>query len=126
MFWQESKTYLHTMLAFTALSLSLLMLTGCSSGKGGMHCEGKTETLTGQSLGVTDGEIIDRFTSFKVMMDKLELESGSLWSADPQKYVPSAVTKEGWMAQRLSDTRFSVINARQDKVITFSCPARAI
>lgn len=120
-------------LKFTALLPALiltvaapLMLTACSSGNSGMTCEGRVETLNGQVLGNTEGKIVDRFTSFHVTMDKLRLESGELYSSDPQQYIPSAVTKEGWLAQRLSDTRFSVINAPQDRMITFSCPARAI
>ncbi|WP_312042613.1 hypothetical protein [Erwinia sp.] len=103
-----------------------LLLSACSSGNSGMVCEGKVNTLSGQSLGNTEGKIIDRFTSFHVSMDKLKLESGELYSSDPQQYIPSAVTKEGWLAQRLSDTRFSVINSQQDRMITFSCPARAL
>jgi len=109
-----------------ALPLAALLLTACSSGNGGMVCEGKVETLSGQALGNTEGEIIDRFTSFHVAMKKLKLESGTLYSSDPQQYIPSAITSEGWLAQRLSDTRFSVINAQQDRMITFSCPARTI
>lgn len=114
---------------FPAIVLTVaapLLLTACSSGNSGMICQGKVETLNGQALGNTQGKIIDRFTSFRVTMDKLRLDSGELYSSDPQQYIPSAVTKEGWLAQRLSDTRFSVINAPQNKVITFSCPARAI
>ncbi|MCP1437791.1 hypothetical protein J3D56_001227 [Erwinia persicina] len=111
----------------TALLIAApLLLSACSSGNSGMVCEGKVETLSGQVLGNTEGKIIDRFTSFHVTMDKLKLESGELYSSNPQQYIPSAVTREGWLAQRLSDTRFSVINAQQDRMITFSCPARAI
>lgn len=120
---------LKTFALFPAVALTVaapLLLTACSSGNGGMICEGKVETLNGQVLGNTEGKIVDRFTSFRVTMDKLRLESGELYSRDPQQYIPSAVTKEGWLAQRLSDTRFSVINAPQNRMITFSCPARAI
>ena len=108
------------------LFASLVLLSGCSSAEKGTLCEGNVQTLSGESLGNTEGEIIDRFTSFQVRMDRLRLESGALHSSDPQRYVPSAVTEGGWLAQRLSDTRFSVINAPQDKVITFSCPSRTL
>ncbi len=109
-----------------ALIASLALLSGCSSQEKGTLCAGNVQTLTGQPLGNTEGEITDRFTSFRVRMDRLQLESGALYSSDPQKYFPSAVTREGWLAQRLSDTRFSVINAPQDKVITFNCPSRTL
>jgi len=127
---QESRRFLRVAPAIFILTgtllASLFLLSGCSSREKGTLCEGKVQTLAGQSLGNTEGEIIDHFTSFRVRMDKLQLESGALQSADPQKYIPSAVTKEGWLAQRLSDTRFSVINAPQDKMITFSCPFRTL
>ena len=127
---QESRRFPRVTPALFALTgtliASLVLLSGCSSREKGTLCEGKVQTLSGQPLGNTEGEIIDHFTSFRVRMDKLQLESGALHSSDPQKYIPSAVTKEGWLAQRLSDTRFSVINAPQDKVITFSCPSRTL
>ncbi|WP_428945523.1 hypothetical protein ACQK5W_05565 [Pantoea sp. FN060301] len=91
-----------------------------------MPCHGRVETLSGKQQGLVEGTIVDRFTSFRVSMPDITLESGLLYSSDRQRYLPSAVTHEGWLAQRLSDTRFSVINAPQDKMITFSCPARAI
>jgi len=123
--WQDRKLS-SSLSALAVLFLACQLLTGCSSGEKGMACEGKMETLSGQALGNTQGRIVDRFTSFRIAMDKLQLESGPLYSSNPQQYIPSAVTREGWLAQRLSDTRFSVINAPQDRMITFSCPARAI
>lgn len=105
---------------------AIVLVTACSSGNKGMPCHGRMETLSGEPKGLVEGTIIDRFTSFRVNMPDVTLESGPLHSNDRQRYLPSAVTREGWLAQRLSDTRFSVINAPQDKMIVFSCPARAI
>jgi hypothetical protein len=128
--WQESKRPLYAGLnpAIFAVPLlaALALLTGCSSGEKGMVCEGQAQTLDGRVLGNVQGKIVDRFTSFSVTVPDLTLNSGPLHSADRQKYVPAAVTPEGWLAMRLSDTRFMVVNAPQDKVLTFNCPSRSI
>ncbi|WP_034913203.1 MULTISPECIES: hypothetical protein [Erwinia] len=118
----------NTLYRAAGVGLTLLLLAGCASDDKGMACQGKMETLTGQALGNIEGTVTDRFTSFSVDVDEpeLSLESGLLQSNDRERYFPSAVTREGWLAQRLSDTRFSVINAPQDKMIVFSCPSRAI
>ncbi|MGE9553703.1 hypothetical protein ACQPT2_21500 [Erwinia amylovora] len=127
MYWQDSKLSGRTsLLLLPALAALVMLLSACSSGEKGMPCEGKVQTLSGQPLGNVEGTIVDRFTSFSVTLPDLRLESGPLHSSDRQHYIPSAVNREGWLAQRLSDTRFSVINAPQDKMITFSCPARAL
>lgn len=102
------------------------LLAGCSSGEPAMVCQGQLQTLDGRMLSNLDGEIVDRFSSFRVTLPDGVVESGPLHSADRQKYVPSAVTQGGWLALRLSDTRFMVVNAPQDKVFTFSCPSRSI
>lgn len=109
-----------------SVAAALVMLTACSGGERGMVCQGNLQTLEGRPLGNLEGKIVDRFTSFGVTLPKSVVESGPLHSADRQQYVPSAVTKEGWLAMRLSDTRFMIVNAPQDKVYTFSCPSRAI
>lgn len=108
--------------------LALMLLSGCSSDNHSMACHGKMETLAGAPLGNVEGRVTDRFTSFRLTLSQpeLALESGPLRSSDPRQYIPSAVTKEGWLAQRLSDTRFSVIGAPQDRMIILSCPARAL
>ncbi|MGB9097128.1 hypothetical protein [Erwinia sp.] len=128
--WQETKrpfcAGLIPAFAFMPLIAALLLLTGCSSGEKGSICEGQAQTLDGRVLGNVEGKIVDRFTSFSVTLPDFTLESGPLHSADRQKYVPSAVTQQGWLAMRLSDTRFMVVNAPQDKVLTFTCPSRSI
>ncbi|WP_158783782.1 hypothetical protein [Pantoea sp. BAV 3049] len=123
MSWQDGKS---SVLFFPLFMAITLLLSACSSGEKGMTCEGKIQTLTGQPLGNIEGTIVDRFTSFSVASSGLKLESGPLQSSDRQQYIPSAVSREGWLAQRLSDTRFSIINAPQDKMITFSCPSRSL
>jgi len=110
----------------TLLVMMTLLLIACSTKEKGMICEGHVQTLSGQPQGKIEGKIIDRFTSFSVTLADQQLESGPLQSADRQQYIPSAVTREGWLAQRLSDNRFSVINAPQDKMITFNCPSRTL
>lgn len=109
-----------------SVAATLAVLTACSTGEQGMVCQGNLQTLDGRSLGNLEGKIVDRFTSFSVTLPESVVESGLLHSADRQQYVPSAVTKEGWLAMRLSDTRFMVVHAPQDKVYTFSCPSRSI
>ncbi|MCX8957088.1 hypothetical protein EHW66_09995 [Erwinia psidii] len=111
---------------FVPLFLITLLSGGCTSEQKSMVCEGKIQTLSGQSQGNIRGKIVDLFRSFSVETDDLQLESGPLQSSDQQKYIPSAVTREGWLLQRISDTQFSAINAPQDKMITFSCPSRAL
>lgn len=112
--------------AFIAFSLITLLLSGCASEQKSMVCEGKVQTLTGQLQGKTSGKIVDLYSSFSVETDDLQLESGPLQSSDQQKYIPSAVTKEGWLLQRISDTQFSAVNAPLDTMITFSCPSRSL
>ncbi|MFC0142151.1 hypothetical protein ACFFJN_19580 [Erwinia mallotivora] len=121
--WQHGKK---SVLSVVLSLVTLLILAGCSSGKKSMVCEGKVQTLSGQNKGTVSGKIVDLFSSFSVETDDLRLESGPLQSSDRQKYIPSAVTREGWLVQRLSDTRFSIINAPQDMMITFCCPSRTL
>lgn len=74
-------------------------------------------------MGTVQGRIVDHFNSFSVMLADLTLESGALYSSDHARYIPSAVTRDGWLLQRISDRQFSMINSPQDQMITFSCPA---
>ena len=101
----------------------LLLLAGCAGKYQGMACNGEVSTLSGQPLGVVEGKIIDRVSAFSVTLPDRTLDSGPLWSSDRQLYIPSAVTRDGWLAQRVSDRRFSIINSPQDRVMNFSCPA---
>ena len=108
----------------TVLSAALLVtLTGCAGKYQGMTCNGEVSTLSGQPLGTAEGKIIDRVSAFSVTLPDRTLDSGPLWSSDRQLYIPSAVTRDGWLAQRVSDRRFSIINSPQDRVMNFSCPA---
>lgn len=101
----------------------VLLIAACSSGYKGAECSGQRQSLEGQPLGTVQGRIIDRFNSFSVTLPEMTLDSGTLHSSDPERYIPSAVTREGWLAQRLSDRQFSIINSPQNQMISFSCPA---
>lgn len=102
--------------------LMLLLLTACSSGYQGRECSGEIQTLSGQPRGTTQGMIVDRFSSFSVTLPDMQLDSGPLYSSDRRTYIPSATTQNGWLAQRLSDRRFTIVNAPRDEAITFTCP----
>lgn len=104
------------------LLTGVLAISACSSHYQGKACQGNVRSLSGQPLGTTRALIIDKFNSFQVQMPEKEIDSGRLFSADHTKYVPSAVTQEGFLAQRLSDNRFSIINAPQDQWISYTCP----
>ncbi|MCQ4094484.1 hypothetical protein [Erwinia persicina] len=112
------QTMMRTLLA----SALLLLLNGCSSGYQGRECSGDIQTLSGQPRGSVQAMIIDRFNSFSVALPDRQLDSGPLLSSDRQRYIPSATTADGWLAQRISDHRFAVINAPTDQAITFTCP----
>ena len=128
--WQDKTLFNETGFSRTvwqlATAAAFVLLTACSGGERGMVCQGNMQTLDGRNLGNLEGKIVDRYTSFSVTLPESVVESGPLHSADRRQYVPSAVTKQGWLAMRLSDTRFMVVNAPQDKVFTFSCPSRSI
>ncbi|MEN3261225.1 hypothetical protein AAH678_21275 [Sodalis endosymbiont of Spalangia cameroni] len=99
-----------------------LLLSACASHYRGVECRGEIKTLAGQPLGVTQALIIDRFNSFSVAMPKMTVESGPLKSTDRNKYLPSAVTREGFLAQRVSDHKFSIINAPANQWVSYTCP----
>ena len=101
---------------------TFLLISACSSDYRGVECPGEIKTLTGQPLGNTSALIIDRYNSFTVTMPEAKIESGMLHSADRTQYIPSAVTREGWLAQRVSDKKFTIIDSRQDRWITYICP----
>lgn len=106
-----------------ALLVSLpLLLAACTPREQGMACSGEIQTLSGEPRGSVRGMIVDRFSSFSVALPDFTLESGPLQSSDHQLYIPSATTADGWLAQRISDHRFAVINAATDQAITFTCP----
>ncbi|MFG1175101.1 hypothetical protein AAFN90_16230 [Erwiniaceae bacterium CAU 1747] len=104
-------------------AVTVLLLAACSSGYKGMECDGQRQSLEGQPLGSVQGLVIDRFNSFSVTLPGLTLDSGTLQSTNRERYIPSAVTRDGWLAQRISDQQFSIINSPQNQMITFSCPA---
>lgn len=100
----------------------LLAISACSSHYHGKECQGNVRTLSGQPLGTAQALILDKYTSFQVTLPDKEIDSGMLFTTDRTKYVPSAVTPEGFLAQRLSDNRFSIINAPQNQWISYTCP----
>ncbi|MFH8134260.1 hypothetical protein ABU178_08760 [Pantoea osteomyelitidis] len=100
----------------------ILLLAGCSSAPKGVTCPGEVATIYGQSLGSTQGRIYDLVRSFSVSRDEVKVESGTLTSLDRFRYIPSAVTREGYYAQRLSDKQFRLINPYQNTMITWTCP----
>jgi len=105
-----------------SMLILIAMLTGCSSGPKGVECPGEVYTIYGQPMGQTSAVIFDLVNAFTVSRDKVSVESGPLQSLDRFKYVPSAVTREGYYAQRLSDKQFRLINPWQDTQITWTCP----
>jgi|GEM_PF-3294820 len=107
----------------TAFVAMVLLLTACSSGNKGIACNGQRQSLEGQPLDNIQGFIVDRFTSFSVTLPDQKIESGALQSSNRELYIPSSVTQDGWLAQRISDRQFSIINSPQDQMITFNCPA---
>lgn len=107
--------------AIFALCLGMLLLTGCSSSPRGMQCSGEVKTLPGQSIGQTSAVIVDNIYAFTVVMPKKRIESGLLHSMDNKLYVPSAVTKEGYLAQRLSKNSFCIIDADKNQYTLYQC-----
>lgn len=105
-----------------SIFILITLLTGCSSGPKGVDCPGEVSTIYGQPMGQTQGRIFDLVSAFTVTRDDVSVESGPLQSLDRFKYVPSAVTREGYYAQRLSDKQFRLINPYQDVQITWTCP----
>lgn len=101
----------------------IVLIAACASPNKGVECEGQRQSLEGQPLGTVQGRVMDRFNSFSVTLPTMSLDSGTLHSSDRERYIPSAVTREGWLAQRISDRQFSIINSPQNQMITFSCPA---
>lgn len=106
--------------AVIPLSLLLLLIAGCSSPQG-MNCLGEVKTLPGHPIGKTSAMIVDNTVAFSVLMPKQRIESGLLHSADSSRYVPSAVTKEGYLAQRLSGNRFCIIDPKKNEYTIYQC-----
>jgi hypothetical protein len=99
----------------------ILILSGCASGPKGVECPGEVSSIYGQAMGKTQGTIFDLVNAFTVTKDDVTVKSGTLQSLDRFKYVPSAVTREGYYAQRLSDKQFRLINPYQNTEITWTC-----
>ena len=78
----------------------------------------KVATIYGRETAVTRGRVFDLVSSFSVANDDVKVESGPLHSTDRTRYIPAAVTKEGYLAQRISDRQFRLIDPQQDKMIT--------
>jgi hypothetical protein len=72
--------------------------------------------------GADQARIFDLVNAFTVTRDGVAVKSGTLHSSDRFQYVPSAVTPEGFTAQRLSDKQFRLINPYQNTMITWTCP----
>ncbi|MFD1803245.1 hypothetical protein ACFSFZ_13725 [Mixta tenebrionis] len=108
------------MLRVMVLTLPLL-LAACSSGPPGIECPGKVASLYGGEIATTHGTIFDLVNSFSVANEKVKVESGPLYSSDRSRYIPAAVTKEGYLAQRISARQFRLIDPQQDKMITYTC-----
>lgn len=103
MLWQDSKKSAQSSPSLASklalLVMMALLLSACSTREKGMLCAGYVQTLSGQPQGKIEGRIVDRFSSFSVILADQRLESGPLQSADRQQYIPSAVTREdGWLS----------------------------
>jgi hypothetical protein len=106
------------------MSMAFLAISACSSNSSdkGMTCHGEIRSLSGQPIGETNALIIDNVNSFSVTMPTMTVDSGILYSSDRTQFLPTAVTAQGFLAQRLSDKKFSLVNAQQDQWITYFCP----
>jgi len=98
-----------------------IALAGCSTDYQGKQCVGKVESLSGQPLGQTQALVIDRFNSFTVTTSQTKIDSGTLKTSDRTLYLPAAVTREGYLAQRLSDNRFCLIDSPKNQMVTYTC-----
>mgnify|MGYP000938735654 FL=1 len=98
-----------------------IVLAGCSSDYQGQQCVGYVESLSGQPLGQTQAMVIDRFSSFTVTTSQTRIDSGTLKTTDRTRYLPSSVTREGYLAQRLSDERFCLIDSPNNQMVTYIC-----
>ncbi len=105
-----------------SIVLTLMLLAGCSSTPKGVDCPGEVATIYGQSMGTTQARIFDLVNAFSVTRDGVTVQSGALHSSDRFRYVPSAVTAEGFYAQRLTNNQFRLINPYQNTMITWTCP----
>ena len=103
-----------------------LVLAACSSRPQGVECPGKVASIYGQESGVTYARVFDLVNSFSVTNEDVKVESGPLYSTDRHRYIPAAVTKEGYLAQRISATQFRLIDPRQDQMITWTCPGQPL
>ncbi|MFS2223944.1 hypothetical protein [Pantoea sp. B65] len=103
------------------LVVGTLALTACSADYQGRECVGKVQSLSGQPLGQTQALVIDRFDSFTVTTADKSIHSGPLQTADRRLYLPSAVTREGYLAQRLSDNSFCLIDSPKNQMVTYIC-----
>lgn len=106
------------------MSMAFLAISACTSNSGdkGVACHGEIKSLSGQPIGETNALIIDNVDSFIVAMPAMTIDSGTLYSSDRTQFFPSAVTAQGFLAQRLSNKKFSLVNAPQDQWITYFCP----
>lgn len=104
------------------LLFTALLLAGCASGPQGVTCRGDLSTLDGKTLGQSTAKVFDLVNAFSVSNDDVTVESGPLHSNDRLRWIPSAVTKEGYYAQRLSSHQFRLINPYQDNQVTWQCP----
>ncbi len=99
----------------------ITLLAGCASGPKGVECSGEVSNIYGQPMGQTRATIFDLVSAFTISRDGARVQSGILQSLNRFKYVPSAVTPEGFYAQRLSDKQFRLINPHEDTMITWTC-----
>ncbi|WP_241648777.1 hypothetical protein [Rosenbergiella collisarenosi] len=102
-----------------------LSVTGCSHKPYGRLCSGEVSTLTGQVTGHSQAWVFDEIQRFTITKGDTTVHSGYLHSTNPALYVPSTTTKDGFLAQRLSNDRFRLADAHQDSMVTWTCPVSA-
>ncbi len=107
---------------FLVIVFLVTVIAGCSSSPKGRWCEGEVSTLQGEPRGRTAAWIADQDTHFTLTRDKISIDSGLLTSSDPGRYLPSAVTLQGYYAQRLTADRFRLIDAPLNLMVTWQCP----
>lgn len=108
---------------YLLIAALLVVMSGCASRPQGRLCDGEVASLYGKSLGKTNAWIFDQVTHFTISKQSVRIDSGLLSSSDNQRYIPSSVTTQGYYAQRLGNNRFRLINAPQNLMITWTCPA---
>ncbi len=108
---------------YLLIAALLILVSGCASRPQGRLCNGDVASLEGKNLGKTTAWIFDQVTHFTITKQSVRIDSGQLSTSNSLLYLASSVTPQGYYAQRLGNNRFRLINAPQNLMITWTCPA---